>query len=108
MSELSVEHGFLPEDKAVQKKVQKLFRNSWRRLRRIPGSDQMRLRKTIEGLLDELSYLRIELPCHGVEYHGLIVDRDAEVDENISPAPFKEWAKSLGVAPDLFGKSEER
>ena len=100
----SVEYGLPPKDKLKQKKVQKLFGRAWARLNRYSGDkprDQEKIESEIQRLMDELACLHIELPCQGVEYEGVVVDRDSEIPTETPPAPFIDWGKALGVSSDL-------
>ena len=101
----TVEYGLPPEDKLRQRKVQELFKNTWDRLNRIHGDsppDRNKIEKEVQLLMEHLACLHIELPCQGVEYRGVVVDRDSEIPQDIPPAPFIKWGKALGVPSDLF------
>lgn len=105
MTETLVEYGVPPKDRQKQQKVQKLFAEAWTRLNEIFSSeprDKKRVETEIQHLMDRLACLHIELPCQGVEYQGVVVGRDPEIEEDIPPAPFVEWGKALGVSSSLF------
>jgi hypothetical protein len=109
MSESSVEYGLPPENLDNQQKVRELFRKTWVKLEGADSnnpSGRKKIKKAIQGLMDKLDCLRVELPCQGVVYGGVVVGRDPEVYEDTLPAPFGEWGKALGVPSDLF-ESEE-
>lgn len=109
MTELSAEYGLSPKGKQEQEKVQKLFSETLVRLNRIPGNtprDKDKIEKEIHHLTDELSFLHLEIPCQGIEFRGVVVDRDVEISRETPPANFVEWGKALGVSPELFSSSK--
>lgn len=105
MTESPVEYGVPPKDQLRQQKVQTRFGETWARLHTAQGNREM-INKEVRRLMDGLAFLRIELPCQGVEYQGVVVDRDPEIEEDMPPAPFIQWGEALGVSPDLFASEK--
>lgn len=112
MNETMVEYGIPPRDEIDRVKVEKIFEGTWKKLVGIPPGNQERFRKKvaklIQKVMDALEELRIELPCQGVEYKGVVVGRDSEIPKETPLAPFVQWGESLGVPSELLKLPEKR